>query len=177
MGDNFNPPKIEKRNNTVDDQVATDEQNTQETKTREVTSPVHVYMNSIDEFVKFLKGEIGAGNLDERRAIQKSFLDSVWGYLRLDYKDMKEVMDYFLITVKANPNEFAWNKVVAPLSTLEGVVNSTDITRYKRFIMFVTLLSEYTRNRNQFTQMFDMTKFEAMFNGQARSNIHTYVYR
>lgn len=177
MGDNFNPPKIEKRNNTVDTQVAAEEQNTQTNEVRTVTSAVDVYLNAIDDFVKFLKGEIGAGSLDERRNIQKSFLDSTWGYLRLDYPDMKKVMDYLLVTIKNNPNEFAWNKVVAPLSTLEGKINATDIERYKRFVVFATLLSEYTRNRNQFTQMFDMTKFEAMFSGQAKTNLHTYVYR
>jgi hypothetical protein len=177
MGDNFNPPKIERRNNTVDTQAETDQQNTQAQETRQVTSPVHIYQNGIDEFTKFLRGEIGGGSLEERQKIQKSFLESVWNFLKMDYSNMKEVMDYFLVTVKQNPNEFAWDKIISPLAVLEGTVNSTELTRYKRFMMFATLLSEYARNRNQFTTMFDMTKFEAMFNGQARTNLHTYVYR
>lgn len=177
MGDNFTPPKIERRSNTVDAQAETDQQNTQEQETRQVSSPVHIYQNAIDDFTKFLKGEIGAGSLEERQKIQKSFLESVWGFLKLDYPDMKEVMDYFLIKIKQYPNDFAWDKITAPLAVLEGKVNATDLLRYKRFIMFASLLSEYARNRNQFTQMYDMTKFEAMFSGQAKTNLHTYVYR
>lgn len=176
MGDNFNPPKIEKRNNAVAEQT-TEAQETKTTTAREVNSPVDIYKNGIDEFVKFLKGEIAGGTLDERRAQQKKAIQTCWGMLDLDYAQTKESLDYFLITVGQNQNAFEWSNILAPLNALEGKMSASEITRYKRFMVFITLLSEYARNRTQFTQMFDMTKFEAMFPAKSRENLHNYVYR
>jgi hypothetical protein len=177
MGDNFTPPKVEKRQNAVTAQVEAEQQNTQENETRVVNGPVDIYKNGIDDFVKFLKGEIAAGTLEERRNQQKSVIKTCWGMLEMDYAQCKEALDYFLITVGKNQNAFEWNNVLAPLSTLEGLINASELVRYKRFIMFITLLSEHARSRDTFTQMFDMTKFTAMFATKAAQNLHNYVHR
>lgn len=177
MGDNFTPPKIEKRDNAVQLQADAEQQNTQQNEKRTVEGPVDIYKNGIDEIVLFLKGEMAAGTLDERRTMQKSIIQNCNDMLELDYAQCKEVLDYFLITVGKNPNVFEWSNVLKPLNAIEGKMSTSDITRYKRFILFISLLSEHARTRTTFTQMFDMTKFESMFPEKARQNLHTYVFR
>ena len=177
MGDNFTPPKIEKRNNTVENQQVAETETTTEQMGRIVNGPQDIYKNGIDDFVSFLKGEIGGGTVEERQNNQKSFLKTVWGMLELDYPQAKECLDYLLIKVKEEQNIFEWSKVLAPLRSLEGIVSATEIARYKRFMTFITLLSEHVRDRTTFTKMFDMTKFESQFSEKARTNLHTYVYR
>lgn len=176
MSDKFSPPKMEKRNTAVAEQVATEKESIVINASGPQTA-VDIYKSAIDEFVKFLKGEVAAGSLDERRKFQKSFVKSTVGMLDLDYQDTKAVLDYFLVTVSEEQNAFSWNNVLAPLASIEGAMSNSDLNRYKQFILFITLLSEHARNRTQFTQMFDMTKFEASFPLKARTNLHNYVYR
>lgn len=175
MSDKFSPPKMEKRNTAVAEQTATEQESIVINAAPQTA--VDIYKSAINEFVKFLKGEVAAGSLDERRKFQKSFVKSTVGMLELDYTDTKAVLDHFLVTVGSEQNAFSWNNVLAPLASIEGAMSSSDLNRYKQFIMFISLLSEHARNRTLFTQMFDMTKFEASFPLKARTNLHNYVYR
>lgn len=177
MGNNYTPPEVEKVGSAIEAQTAEQVNESAVIVGREVKTAADVYKNSIDDFVKFLNGELYAGSLTERRKFQIDFINSIQNFLELDYEQTKEVLDYFLITIGANKDAFDWNKLVAPVASIEGITGAVVLTRYKRFMLFITLLSDYAKVRTQFTNMFDMTKFEAMFSQKARENLHTYVYR
>jgi hypothetical protein len=177
MGNNFTKPTVDKRENAVEQQMATEQENTQAQAERVVTTAVDVHKNGVDQFVKFLKGEFGGGSVKDRQKYQKDFIQTIWTALEMDYHNTKQVLDYLLITINEEKDAFEWSAVIKPLTTLEGVLGDTELTRYKRFMTFITLLAQHARNRPQFIRMFDMTKFESMFPPTSRQNLHTYVYR
>lgn len=177
MGNNFTKPTVQKRENAVEQQMTAEQENVQQNSERVVGTPVDIHKNGIDMFVKFLKGEFGGGQIQERRKYQKDFIQTVWTALEMDYQNTKQVLDYLLITINKEKEAFEWSTVIAPLASLEGVLGNGELERYKRFMMFITLLAQYAKNRAQFTRMFDMTKFESMFPATSRQNLHTYVYR
>lgn len=179
MSNRYSPPQIEKRNNAVEEQVAAEENMDKSTgvPTEKVpTDAVGIYKQGIDKFKEFLGGNF-EGNLDDRKKFQRDFIRNCWSMLELSDAQVKEIMDHFIVTIAENRDLFDYNKLIAPLFSLESELPSTETERYKRFMLFVTMLSENAGDRNLFLQRYDMVRFENMFSPTAKLRLHNYVYR
>lgn len=180
MSNSFEPPKIEKRNNTVSQQVSAQAKMDKVIGVPSevtVTDAASIYMNGIDTFVKFLRGEHAAGTLEERKKFQLEFFDSIWPMLRLDDAQVKRVLDHFLITITGNPDAFEYSTVLRPLYAVETQRPKQDIEKYKRFILFMITLAENARDRQRFLKQFDMVKFSNSFDPIAKQRLTNYIYR
>lgn len=182
MGNNsVVPPSVEKRNNAVDLQVGAEKGNDTvigvSSSNAAAVDASTIYIRGIDDFLLFLKGEKAAGTLEERQKFQRSFFDSVPPMLRLDDNKVKAILDHFLIVVSDNREVFEFSRIVAPLFTLESSLNKEEVERYKRFLLFITLLSDHARDRKRFLAQFDMVKFTNMFDPITKQRLTNYVYR
>lgn len=174
MGNNYSPPKVDKVNNAVEEQVRSEQSSP--IIAAEFT-PVDLYKEVIDNFIKFLKKEIHNGNLEERQAFQRQFINSVWAMLKLDDSQVKPILDHFVVSISENKDVFDFSNVLAPLYSIEKTTSSTVTDRYKKFMMFIITFSENAKRRQVFLSKFDMTKFESLFEPVSRERIHNYVYR
>lgn len=177
MSNSFNKPTIETRESAVATDVPVAATADTVVGTERETTPATIYKNAITDFKDFLNGSKSSGDLAERKRIQKVFIKNLWKALELEDNQVKEILDHFLITIAENKDTFSDDKIIAPLYALEGDMAASELTRYKRFMVFITTLSEYARNRTQFLSRFDMTRFEAMFSPAAKVRLHNYVYR
>ena len=103
MGNNYSPPKVDKVNNAVEEQVRSEQSSP--IIAAEFT-PVDLYKEVIDNFIKFLKKEIHNGNLEERQAFQRQFINSVWAMLKLDDSQVKPILDHFVVSISENKDVF-----------------------------------------------------------------------
>lgn len=180
MSNSYSPPKLEKRANTVAKQTADREVADMVigvASQPQPTDAASIYITNISAFVKFLRGEEGSGTPDERRRYQLRFLDSIWAMLRLEDPQVKRILDHFLITIGENPDVFEYNNVLRPLYSCENERPAQDVTKYKRFMLFMITLSAHARDRQRFLKQFDMTKFSNMFDPITKQRLTNYVYR
>lgn len=178
MSDKFTTPKIEKRVNAVDQQVASEAtlDTSMKVPTQKVTTDVvDIYKQGIDGFREFLAGNF-SGDLEARKKFQRDFMRTVWGALELNDAQVKAVLDYFVVTIAENPNLFGYDNIVAPLFPLESSLPAEEVLRYKRFMLFIVMYSENARDKRRFLEKYDMVKFENMFNPVAKQRLHNYVY-
>lgn len=176
---NYTPPNVERRNNAVDEQGASEEKMDRSTgvPTEKVnTDVVSIHKSGIDDFRSFLAGDKYAGNLEERQKFQRDFMRSIWSMLELSQAQVKEIMDHFVITIAESPDMFKFENICAPLYSIESSLPADEVLRYKRFLLFITMYAENARDRARFLELYDMVKFEAMFGPTARQRIHNYVY-
>lgn len=180
MSDNFAPPTIKKLDNAVAAQVASEEKMDKSLKvpTEKVTTdPTTIYKNGIDNFTKFLAGEIHSGSLEERIQFQMSFLDDLWLMLKLDEQSLKIVLDYFVVQIIENRHLYSDGTIAAPLYRVEPLRSAQEILKYKRFLLFITTFADHARDRQRFLQQFDVAKFGAMFGPEIKQKLSNYVYR
>lgn len=175
MGNSYETPKVEKRNNTVAVQVAAEE--VVATTPREPVTPATIYKNGIDTFVEFLKGNVFAGSLEERKKFQLQFVDSIWPMLELPAQYLKPVLDHFVMAIVENKDVFNFSNVVAPLYSVEQDRAADVMDRYKQFILFMIMYAENARDRQRFLAMYDVRKFANSLTPNAKQNITNYVYR
>lgn len=176
MGNAFSAPKLEKRDNSVE--VLQPQEDTNIPGTARVpTGPADIYKTGLDDFASFLKGNLFAGNLEQRKSFQKGFVKGIEPMMRLDYPLVKEILDYFLKLINTNRDAFDYNHIVAPLYTVEPELPAQEVLRYKRFMLFIVLLAEHAKDRQRFIAGFDVVKFAAMFDEKSKQNITNYVYR
>lgn len=169
-------PTVEKLSTAINEQVKEEVAQPVGGTPVNVTA-VDIYKEAIDNFRKFINGEIYNGDLEERKKFQRSFITSVWGMLELNDAQVKEVLDYFIKTINDFPGIFEYNKIAAPLFTIESTLAASEVKRYTRFLVFITLFAENARNRELFRSQFDMPKFEQLFSPVAKQRLHNYVYR
>lgn len=180
MGNQYKPPQVEKRNNTVAHQVDQDKDNDNTIGVSSapfIRTPESIYQENIDNFTKFLKGEIHGGSLEERQKFQLSFFKNIPALLRLDAQKVKVILDHFLIEISKNRDVYEYSKILAPLFKLESKLPAEDVARYKRFMLFITMLSDNARNRDRFRAQFDTVTFANMWDAKANQNIINYVFR
>lgn len=180
MGNAYQPPKLEKRENTVVKQVKDEAQADRVLGVSSVNvqmSADDIYKKNITDFASFLKGEIAAGTLEERQKFQRTFFNSIPAMLRLSDAQVKAVLDHFLRTIAENRQVFDYSNVLSPLYTIESQLNKVEVERYKRFMLFIILLSDNARDRQRFLANFDMTKFTSMFDPVTKQRLTNYVYR
>lgn len=178
MGDKYNAPKIEKLSNAVEEQVAQEAKLDTSLKvlTEKVpTDAVGIYQQGITAFKDFLAGNF-EGNLETRKKFQRDFIRGLWNILELTDVQVKAILDHFVITIAENPQTFDYNNIIAPLFAIESDMPSEEATRYKRFMLFMTMYAEHARDRKRFLEKYDMVKFENMFNPVAKQRLHNYVY-
>lgn len=180
MGNQYKPPQVEKRNNTVAHQVDQDKDNDNTIGVSSksfIRTPEAIYQENISTFTKFLKGEVYGGSLEERQKFQLDFFKSIPAILRLDQHKVKAILDFFVIEIAKNRETYEYSKVLAPLFKLESKLPGEDVARYKRFMLFITMLSDNARNRDRFRAQFDTVSFANMWDAVAKANITNYVFR
>lgn len=180
MSNNFEAPKLKKLDNAVAAQEAAEEKMDKSTKVpteRVVTDPVDIYKNGIDEFTKFLAGEIHAGNLEQRNKFQLDFFDNMFAMLKLDEDRLKSCLDYFVIQVVQNRHLYTDGTIVAPLYHVEPKRPAADVLKYKRFMLFLITFAEYAKDRPRFLANYDVVKFASMFSPEIKQKLTNYVYR
>lgn len=101
---------------------------------------------------------------------------TIWAILELDDVKVKAILDYFVTSIVEAPTLFNYDKILAPLFTLESSLPAEEVTRYKRFMLFIIMYSENARDKRRFLENYDMVKFENMFNPVAKQRLHNYVY-
>jgi hypothetical protein len=175
MGNSYETPKVEKRNNAVAVQVATEKKEAEAPKVP--VTPATIYKNGIDDFILFLKGEKFAGTLEERQKFQLSFVDSIWPMLELSDPLLKQILDHFVVKIVENPLEFNFNKVVAPLFSVETQRAKDVMDRYKQFMLFIIMYAENARDKQRFLALYDVPKFTNTLTPVAKQRITNYVYR
>lgn len=180
MGNSYEPPKLEKRENTIVKQVKDEAQADRVLGVSSVNmqmSAEDLYKKNITEFADFLKGNISSGTLEERQKFQRTFFNSVPAMLRLSDNQVKIILDHFLLTIAENRDVFDYSQVLAPLRSIESQLNKVEVERYKRFMLFITMLSDNARNRQRFLANYDMVKFTSMFDPITKQRLTNYVYR
>lgn len=180
MGNSYQPPKLEKLDNTVIKQI-NDEASADRvigvSSTNMQMAADDLYKKNITEFAQYLNGEIHSGTLEERQKFQLDFFNSVPAMLRLDDAKVKAILDHFLITISENRGVFEYSTLVAPLFTLASKLPTAELDRYKRFMLFITMLSDNARDRQRFLANFDMVKFTNMFDPVTKQRLTNYIYR
>ncbi|QDH47158.1 hypothetical protein PQC07_gp200 [Aeromonas phage D3] len=143
------------------------------------TTPVEIYKDKIDEFVGFLKHENNAGQPEIRAKYQVGVITMFDLILGMDYNEMEEVIDHLVITIGKHPHVFTNSNTLAPLYAVENrkLLVAASIQRYKWFMTFFIGLSNNIRQRAQYVEGYDITRFISMFPVKARENLHNYIYR
>lgn len=180
MSNKFPAPSIKKMSDAVTEQVKLEEGLDDSIKvpsSKGITDPAQIFMNGIDTFADFIKGKVYNGSLAEKQKYQLSFMDSLNDMLSLSDAQLKTVLDHFLITIAKDRRAFEFNNIVAPLFTVEKMRPAEDVARYKRFVLFITLLSEHAGNRQRFIDQFDVVKFVNMYNPVIKQRLTNYIYR
>jgi hypothetical protein len=178
MSDKFTAPKVEKRVTAVNEQIAQEAEmdNSMKVLTQKgPTDVVDIYKEGIDNFRNFLAGNF-SGDLEARKEFQRNFMRTIWAILELDDVKVKAILDYFVTSIVEAPALFNYDKILAPLFTLESSLPAEEVTRYKRFMLFIVMYSENARDKRRFLENYDMVKFENMFNPVAKQRLHNYVY-
>ncbi|AEV89532.1 hypothetical protein OBP_095 [Pseudomonas phage OBP] len=175
MGNAFEPPKVDKRQNAVAVQVAAEVKEAE--APRVPTTPATIYKNGIDTFVRFLKGEVFGGSLEERKKYQLQFVDSIWPMLELSDALLKDILDHFVIQIVENKDVFNYNSVCAPLFSVESDRATDVMTRYKQFMLFIIMYAENARDRQRFLAMYDVPRFTNTLTPIAKQRLTNYVYR
>lgn len=180
MGNGYKPPQVEKRQTAVNIQADQDKAGDKVigvTSQPVVSTPEELYKKNITNFTAFLKGEIHGGNPEERQKFQLDFFRTVFNILRQDQHRVKTILDHFLIEIAKNRDAYEYSKVLAPLFKLESKLPADEVARYKRFMLFITMLSDNAKNRDRFRAQFDTVSFANMFDPVANQNIINYVFR
>lgn len=180
MSNKFIPPAVKKLNDAVTEQVTAEESLDTSIKVpaaKPITDAAQIFCTGIDQFAAFLKGELHGGDLAARQKFQLSFFDSLNNMLSLNDAQVKTVLDHFVLTIAKDRTVFEYNNILAPLFTVESKRPAEDVARYKRFMLFITLLSENGGNRDRFVSMFDVVKFVNSFNPVIKQRLSNYIYR
>lgn len=180
MGNSYTPPQLQKQKTSVEElQPKQDLMDTSIGRPAEksgVVVPADVYKASIDKLTLLLKGEL-SGDLATNTKFQQNFIKNLEPMLSLDDNIVKAVLDHFITVIVKNRQAYNYNKVLAPVYPLEGKMSEQDLTRYKRFMDFITCLAEHAKDRRRFVANYDVTKFAAMFGPVAKQRITNYVHR
>lgn len=180
MGNAYKPPELKKMETSVEalqpKENLMDTSIGRPTEKSGVVAPVDIYKESIDKFLELLNGTL-SGSLEDRTKFQQNFIKNLEPMLMLDDNLVKQILDYFIITIVKNRDSFNYNKLLAPCYVLEGKMNAQELTRYKRFLDFITTLADNAKDRPRFIANYDVAKFAAMFNPVARQRITNYVHR
>ncbi|WNV45853.1 hypothetical protein [Aeromonas phage AerS_266] len=143
------------------------------------TTPATIYKNGFDKFVLFLKGEVKNGSQEERNDFQLSFMKDIVNLLQIDGNQAHEVLDHWIVTIAANKAAFGQNSLLAPLYVIEKekLAPISEIDRYKKFMLFMTMLSANIKVRDHFISNFDVAKLVHLFPGAAAQTLNNYAYR
>lgn len=180
MGNSYTPPQLQKQKTAVEElqpkENLMDSSIGRPAEKSAVVMPVDIYKKSIDELTLLLKDEL-TGSLEERTKFQQNFIKNLEPMLNLDESLVKQILDYFIITIVKNRDTYNYNNLLRPCYVLEGKMNASDLNRYKRFLDFITCLADNAKDRTRFIANFDIVKFSAMFSPKAKQNLTNYVYR
>lgn len=180
MGNGYKPPQVEKRQTTVEIQANQDAAGDKVIGVSSqpvINTPEAIYKKNIQTFTAFLKGEVNGGTLEERQKFQLDFFHSVFALLRLDQHRVKSILDFFLIEISENRKVYEYSSILSPLFKLESKLPANEVACYKRFMLFITMLSDNARQRDRFRAQFDTMTFANMFDPVAKQNIINYVMR
>ncbi len=180
MGNSYTPPALQKQNTSVEElqpkESLIDTSIGMPTQKSGFVGPADTYKESIDKLTTLLQGKL-SGDRQVNTEFQMNFIKNLEPMLSLDDNLVKEILDHFVITIVKNRDTYNYNKVLAPVYVLEGKMSEQDLTRYKRFMDFITIFAENARDRQRFIANFDITKFAAMFGPVARQRLTNYVHR
>lgn len=180
MGNSYTPPALQKQKTAVEELQP--KENLMDTsigrpaEKSAVVMPVDIYKASIDQLTTLLAGTF-SGSLEERTKFQQNFIKNLEPMLNLDETLVKQILDYFIITIVKNRTTYSYNNLLAPCYVLEGKMNATELDRYKRFLDFITCLADNAKDRRRFIANFDIVKFAAMFGPKAKQTLTNYVHR
>ncbi|UOX39620.1 hypothetical protein [Aeromonas phage ZPAH34] len=176
------PPVVETRSNVVEEQ--TDKVKGMDTALgvpTEVipTTPATIYKNGFDKFILFLKGEYKNSSPEERTDFQIAFMKDIVNLLQIDGNQAHEVLDHWVVKIAENKPVFGQNSLYAPLYEIEKqkLAPAMDIDRYKKFMLFMVMLSANIKVRDQFINGFDVAKLVHMFPANAAQTLNNYAYR
>lgn len=180
MGNSYTPPQLQKQKTAVEElqpkESLMDTSIGRPTEKSGVVLPVDIYKVSIDKFKELIAGTL-SGSLDENTKFQQQFIKNLEPMLSLDDHLVKQILDYFIITIVKDRAVFNYNNLLKPCYVLEGKMNAIELNRYKRFLDFITLLADNARDRARFIANYDVVKFSAMFGPVAKQRITNYVHR
>lgn len=180
MGNSYTAPSLQKQKTAVEELQP--KENLMDTsigrpaEKSAVVMPVDVYKASIDNLTKLLAGEY-SGSLEECTKFQQNFIKNLEPMLNLDEPLVKQILDYFIITIVRNRDTYNYNNLLRPCYPLEGKMNANDLSRYKRFLDFITCLADNAKDRPRFIANFDVVKFASMFSPKVKQTLTNYIYR
>lgn len=180
MGNSYTPPQLQKQKTAVEELQP--KENLMDTsigrpaEKSAVVMPVDVYKAAIDDLTKLLEGSY-SGSLEDRTKFQQNFIKNLEPMLMLDEPLVKQILDYFIITIVKNRETYNYNNLLKPCYVLEGKMNANDLNRYKRFLDFITCLADNAKDRRRFVANFDIVKFASMFGPKAKQTLTNYVHR
>lgn len=178
----YKPPVIDTRSDVVTDQSKKmgEMDKTLGVPTEVVpTTPATIYKNGFDKFILFLKAEFKNNSQEERNDFQISFMKDIVNLLQIDQNQAHEVLDHWVVSIAENKAAFGQNSLFAPLYSIEKekLAPAADIDRYKKFMLFMTMLSANIKVRDHFISNFDVSKLVHMFPANAAQTLNNYAYR
>lgn len=172
MGKFYDQPTIEQVSDTATQEAAAAaEKNTATTAAPKQTTLKDIYIKQIDEFDRFVKGEIGFKDAAQRQEQLVDFITAFDSMLGGDYQYVKPSLHHLIGVINKSPTTYGSGEQFAPLYTMKKIPYRLKPERFIDLFCFFIGLAENIRDVKRYIGGRDIPYFLREFNVAQRENI------
>lgn len=116
-----------------------------------------VYEARIIRHLKYLSGEVGFKDAEEREKEQMTFIESIGNTLKLPFEQYVVVTDFLLNEIRKNADIFSNGTVFRFTSGLDKMYPIEHIRTYRNYMTMLTMIANNWSRRYELNKVLDVT--------------------
>lgn len=138
------------------------------------TVVTEIMVSRIDRHMKYLKGEEGFKDENERDEEQKSFIETIGNSMKLDQGGYAIITDYLIAQIRANPTVFKDGMAFRFTAGLKKSVYRDVVVSYEGYIELLSKIASNWTVRYKLKKLIDISYAIHPFPRKAQANITQY---